>query len=76
MKYGSKFRKIQEKEFSAWREEERVVCSEMVSPTSGCLLMEPSSKRLDMKKLTYKEEYKFPPNPVGYANSVTLINSY
>ena len=65
VKYGSKFRKIQEKEFSTWREEERVICSEMISQASNGQLTEPPSKRLDMKKVTYEEKYKFPPNPVG-----------
>ena len=62
-----KYTKHLEKDFGKWRKEERVLCSEM-DPSSGKNDSDDghSSKRVHLSKITFRDEYEFPINPVVY----------
>ena len=62
-----KYNKHLEKDFGKWREEERVICSEM-NPSSDDKHLDYNykAKRVHISKITYHDEYEFPINPVLY----------
>lgn len=60
-----KYNRRLEKDFGKWREEERVICSE-IDPSSGKNSSndDHKPKRIHLSKITFHDEYEFPINPV------------